>query len=52
MDEAAMLDDFRARASSCYHPVGSCMMGLDPASSVLDNGLKVHGLSSLYVVDA
>ena len=52
MDDAAMVDDFRARASTCYHPVGTCMMGADASSSVVDGGLKVHGLDRLYVVDA
>ncbi len=52
MDDNAMLDDFRARASTCYHPVGTCRMGPDPARSVVDNQLKVHGLEHLYVVDA
>jgi choline dehydrogenase len=27
MDDAAMVEDFRNRASTCYHPVGTCMMG-------------------------
>jgi len=52
MDDAAMIDDFRARASTCYHPVGTCMMGADPDHSVVDNNLKVHGMDNLYVVDA
>ena len=52
MDDAAMLDDFRARASTCYHPVGSCSMGPDAQTSVVDAQLKVHGLERLYVVDA
>jgi choline dehydrogenase len=52
MDEAAMAEDFRSRASTCYHPVGTCMMGTDPATSVVDPQLKVHGLEGLYVVDA
>ncbi|MEO5738105.1 MAG: GMC oxidoreductase, partial [Variovorax sp.] len=52
MDDAAMLEDFRARASTCYHPVGSCSMGPDPRSSVVDHQLKVHGTERLYVVDA
>ena len=52
MDDAAMEDDFRARASTCYHPVGTCMMGADASSSVVDGGLRVHGLDRLYVVDA
>ena len=52
MDDAAMIDDFRARASTCYHPVGTCMMGADPDQSVVDSNLKMHGLDNLYVVDA
>ena len=52
MDDAAMIDDFRARASTCYHPVGTCMMGADADTSVVDGNLKVHGLDRLYVVDA
>ena len=52
MDDAAMVEDFRNRASTCYHPVGSCTMGPDAATSVVDAELKVHGLEHLYVVDA
>jgi choline dehydrogenase len=52
MDDAAMVEDFRQRASTCYHPVGSNSMGPDAASSVVDASLKVHGLDGLYVVDA
>ena len=52
MDGAAMVEDFRERASTCYHPVGTCMMGRDADTSVVDGNLKVHGLDRLYVVDA
>jgi len=52
MDEAAMADDFRSRASTCYHPVGTCTMGPDPATSVVSPSLKVHGIDGLYVADA
>ncbi|MEO7941593.1 MAG: GMC family oxidoreductase N-terminal domain-containing protein [Burkholderiaceae bacterium] len=52
MDDAAMVEDFRDRASTCYHPVGSCAMGPDRGTSVVDANLKVHGLDHLYVVDA
>jgi choline dehydrogenase len=52
MSDADMVDDFRNRASTCYHPVGSCMMGPDAATSVVDPQLKVHGIDHLYVVDA
>lgn len=52
MDDAAMVEDFRNRASTCYHPVGTCAMGPDPTTAVVDTHLKVHGLDHLYVVDA
>jgi len=52
MSDASMVEDFRSRASTCYHPVGSCTMGPDPATSVVDPQLKVHGIEHLYVVDA
>lgn len=52
LNDAAMVADFRDRASTCYHPVGTCMMGPDPQTSVVDAQLKVHGLDRLYVVDA
>jgi choline dehydrogenase len=47
-----LLQDFRTRASTCFHPVGTCGMGPDPATSVVDARLRVHGLSGLRVVDA
>lgn len=34
------------------HLCGSCAMGSDPALSVVDKRLKVHGIDSLRVVDA
>ncbi len=48
----ALLDDFRKRADTVYHPTSTCMMGLDPARSVVDHRLRVHGVSNLRVVDA
>ncbi len=47
-----MLQDFRDRADTVYHPVGSCMMGSDPTRSVVDARLRVHGLGHLRVIDA
>jgi choline dehydrogenase-like flavoprotein len=34
------------------HQNGTCRMGNDPASSVLDRNCKAHDLDNLYVVDA
>ena len=52
MDDAAMVDDLRERANTCYHPVGTCTMGVDAETSVVNGELKVHGIDRLYVVDA
>jgi len=50
--DAELLQDFRARASTCFHPAGTCSMGADPATSVVDARLRVHGIAALRVVDA
>lgn len=52
MDDAAILDDFRARSGTVYHPVGTCRMGPDAARSVVDASCRVHGLAGLRVIDA
>ena len=47
-----LLQDFRERADTVYHPVGACGMGPDPASAVVDARLRVHGVPGLRVIDA
>jgi|SRR5712692_1229693 len=44
-------DFIRERATSGYHPVGTCKMGTD-AMAVVDSVLRVHGVEGLRVVDA
>ncbi len=51
-DEAALVEDIRARAGTVFHPVGTCRMGPDPRQDVVDAGLRVHGLQALRVIDA
>jgi choline dehydrogenase len=47
-----LVADFRARAGTVFHPVGTCMMGTDPAGAVVDARLRVHGLEGLRIMDA
>lgn len=47
-----MLAFFRANSGSIYHLCGSCAMGPDAATSVVDPTLRVHGVPGLRIVDA
>jgi choline dehydrogenase len=49
---ADLVADFRARASTVYHPVSTCRMGRNAGESVVDASLRVHGVERLRVVDA
>jgi choline dehydrogenase len=46
-----LLDFVTRNAETTYHPVGTCKMGSD-AAAVVDNRLRVHGISGLRVADA
>ncbi len=50
--DAEVLADFRRRAGSVFHACGTCAMGADPRTSVVDQRLRVRGVSGLRVVDA
>jgi choline dehydrogenase len=57
MSDADLIADFRARAATVYHPVGTCRMGPNPQGTgpggfVVDPSLRVHGMERLRVVDA
>ena len=52
MNDDDIVSDFRRRAGTVYHPVGTCSMGIDAHNSVVDPTLRVHGLKQLRVVDA
>ena len=47
-----LIADFRKRSGTVYHPVATCRMGPDPARSVVDPRLRVHGISGLRIIDA
>lgn len=51
-DDAAIEAWVRGAAKTVYHPVGSCRMGTDPATSVTDLQLRVHGIPNLRVADS
>jgi choline dehydrogenase len=51
-NETELIADIRARATSIYHPCGTCKMGPDPATSVVDAKLRVYGAAGLRVADA
>ncbi|MDO5103850.1 MAG: choline dehydrogenase [Lautropia sp.] len=50
IDEAALLDFARHHGATIFHPSGTCRMGHDPMA-VVDERLRVHGVSGLRVVD-
>ena len=51
-DDNAMLEYFRDNSGSIYHLCGTCAMGDNPVTSVVDQNLKVHGIEGLRVIDA
>jgi choline dehydrogenase len=50
--DAELIDDFRRRSGTVYHPCSTCRMGPDPATAVVDPRLRVHGIAGLRVIDA
>lgn len=52
LTDADLIDDFRRRSGTVYHPSCTARMGADPATSVVDARLRVHGVAGLRVIDA
>ena len=50
--DEALLEDFRKRAGTVFHACGTCAMGSNPETAVVDIRLKVYGIEGLRVVDA
>lgn len=50
-DDTGLENFVRRTASTTWHPVGTCKMGMD-AMAVVDEKLRVHGVAGLRVVDA
>lgn len=52
LSDEALIEDFRQRSGTVYHPVSTCKMDIDEKKSVVDPRLKVHGIEGLRVIDA
>ena len=52
MSDNEIVNDFRARCGTVFHPCGTCRMGPDARTSVVDQRLRVHGIDGLRVCDA
>jgi choline dehydrogenase len=52
LDDAGLVEDFRRRGGSVFHPVGTCRMAKSADHGVVDASLRVFGVESLRVVDA
>jgi choline dehydrogenase len=50
--DADLINDFKQRSGTVYHPSCTCRMGPDPQTSVVDPRLRVHGIQGLRVCDA
>jgi choline dehydrogenase len=51
-DDTALLDYARGCGQTAWHTVGTCRMGVDSGTSVVDARLRVHGVDGLRVADA
>jgi choline dehydrogenase len=52
LDDAGLVEDFRQRGGTVFHPVSSCRMARSDDDGVVDWRLRVFGLERLRVVDA
>jgi len=49
--EAALDEHLRRTVKTDYHPVGTCRMGKDPKTSVIDADHRTHDVPNLFIVD-
>jgi choline dehydrogenase len=47
-----ILEWIRGNSQTAYHPIGTCRMGPAGPTTVVDDKLRVHGLSGLRIADA
>ena len=50
--DAELIQDFRMRAGTVYHPVGTCRMAPNGERGAVDARLRVYGVEGLRVADA
>ncbi|MBL0371659.1 GMC family oxidoreductase N-terminal domain-containing protein [Rhizobium sp. KVB221] len=50
--DEALIDDFRNRSGTVYHPCGTARMGSNAGNSAVDGRLRVRGVAGLRVADA
>lgn len=51
-DDKSFMDFARSEGGTVFHQCGTCRMGKDISSSVVDESLRVHGIDGLRVADA
>jgi choline dehydrogenase len=52
VSDEELLEDFRQRADTVYHPTCTCRMGPDSRGAVVDARLRAYGLDNLRIIDA
>ena len=52
LPEGEQLGSVMAQARDGMHQIGTTRAGIDPASSVVDGNLKVHGIDNLFVASS
>lgn len=52
LDDEGLVEDFRQRGGTVFHPVSTCRMAGSAADGVVDARLRVFGIQRLRVVDA
>ena len=52
LDDESFMEFARNEGGTVFHQCGTCRMGKDISCSVVDERLRVHGISSLRIVDA
>lgn len=51
-EDADLIDDFRSRSGTVFHPSCTARMAARATEGVVDNRLRVHGIAGLRVCDA